>query len=82
MLMVCSSPQYPLGIFDHCKEICALGLKRNIPVHMDSCLGSFLTPLVHEAGFLDLPLLNSCGTNSLFVLHSLSSHSVLFCIVL
>lgn len=58
MAIVCSSPQYPHGVFDHVKDISDLALKYDIPVHMDSCLGSFLTPLVHEAGFKDLPLLN------------------------
>jgi len=58
MAMVCSSPQYPFGVFDEVKSIAKLGLDKKIPVHMDSCLGSFLTPLVHEAGFTDLPLLN------------------------
>lgn len=58
MAIVCSSPQYPFGVFDQVQEICAAGAKYGVPVHMDSCLGSFLTPFVHQAGFTDLPLVN------------------------
>ena len=28
-----------------------LGLKYNIPVHVDSCLGGFLVPFMRKAGF-------------------------------
>jgi sphinganine-1-phosphate aldolase len=36
---------------DNIPEIAALGLKYNIPVHVDMCLGGFVAPFMAEAGF-------------------------------
>lgn len=35
--------------------IAALGIKYNIPVHVDACLGGFLIPFMKRAGY-PLPL--------------------------
>jgi len=56
-LLVGSAPGYPHGIIDPIREIAELGLKYNIPVHVDSCLGGFLVPFVQEAGF-DIPVVD------------------------
>ncbi|KAK8743596.1 hypothetical protein OTU49_001150 [Cherax quadricarinatus] len=54
-MLVGSAPQFPHGIIDPIEEIAALGIKYNIPVHVDSCLGGFLIPFMEEAGY-PLPL--------------------------
>lgn len=56
-LLVGSSPNYPHGIIDPIREISELGIKYNIPVHVDCCLGGFLLPFVQEAGF-EIPVVD------------------------
>lgn len=36
---------------DDIQAIAALGLKHNIPVHVDACLGGFLIPFMKRAGY-------------------------------
>lgn len=36
---------------DDIQAIAALGLKYNIPVHVDACLGGFLIPFMRRAGY-------------------------------
>lgn len=36
---------------DNIQAIAALGLKHNIPVHVDACLGGFLVPFMKRAGY-------------------------------
>lgn len=50
-LLVGSAPQFPHGIIDPIKEISELGVKYNIPVHCDCCLGGFLVPFLDKAGY-------------------------------
>lgn len=45
-MLVGSAPQFPHGIVDPISEIGKLGLKHNIPVHVDACLGGFLIPFM------------------------------------
>lgn len=40
---------------DGIEAIAALGLKYNIPVHVDACLGGFVIAFMEEAGF-EIPL--------------------------
>lgn len=40
---------------DNIEEISALGMKYNIPVHVDACLGGFLICFMTDAGY-NLPL--------------------------
>lgn len=56
-LLVGSSPGYPHGVIDPIGEIAELGLKHQIPVHVDCCLGGFLVPFVQEAGY-DIPVVD------------------------
>lgn len=51
MMLVGSAPQFPHGSVDSIPEIAALGLKYDIPVHVDACLGGFLIPFMRQAGF-------------------------------
>lgn len=46
-----SAPGFPHGVLDPVGEIAALGLKYNIPVHVDACLGGFVIAFMDEAGY-------------------------------
>ncbi|OQV17120.1 Sphingosine-1-phosphate lyase [Hypsibius exemplaris] len=50
-VIVGSAPQYPHGVIDPIAELSALGMKHNVPVHVDCCLGGFLLPFMDKAGF-------------------------------
>jgi len=51
ILLVGSAPNFPYGTMDDIKTIAKLGLKYNIPVHVDACLGSFIVALAKLAGY-------------------------------
>lgn len=40
---------------DDIEDIAALGIKYNIPVHVDACLGSFVVALARDAGYTTKP---------------------------
>jgi sphinganine-1-phosphate aldolase len=48
-MLVGSAPQFPHGIIDPIAAIGKLGLKHDIPVHVDACLGGFLIPFMRHA---------------------------------
>ena len=50
-MLVGSAPQFPHGSMDDIEAIAALGLKYDIPVHVDACLGGFLVAFMKDAGF-------------------------------
>lgn len=49
-MLVGSAPQFPHGILDPIEAIGKLGKSREIPVHVDACLGGFLIPFMDQAG--------------------------------
>ena len=51
IVLVASAPSYPHGIIDAVGEVAKLGIKYNIGVHVDCCLGGFLIPFMEEAGY-------------------------------
>lgn len=51
VVLVASAPSYPHGIIDPVGEVAKLGLKYDIGVHVDCCLGGFLIPFMEEAGY-------------------------------
>ncbi|KAK9498779.1 hypothetical protein O3M35_003340 [Rhynocoris fuscipes] len=51
IMIVGSVPNYPYGTMDDMEALAALGLKYNIPVHADCCLGGFLTAFMPAAGY-------------------------------
>lgn len=51
VLLVASAPQYPHGIIDDVEGVASLGKERNIPVHVDCCMGGFLLPFMKAAGY-------------------------------
>lgn len=48
ILLVGSAPSFPHGEIDPMREICNLGIKYKVPVHMDACLGGFILPFLNE----------------------------------
>ena len=50
-MLVGSAPQFPHGSIDDIEGIAALGLKYDIPVHVDACLGGFLIAFMRDAGY-------------------------------
>lgn len=51
VMLVGSAPNFPYGTIDDIGEISKLGLKYDIPVHVDSCLGGLLTVFMEKAGY-------------------------------
>uniref|UniRef100_A0A6B2L1X5 sphinganine-1-phosphate aldolase n=1 Tax=Arcella intermedia TaxID=1963864 RepID=A0A6B2L1X5_9EUKA len=51
ILIVLSAPQYPHGTIDPIVEVTQFALSRNIPVHVDSCIGGFFLPFVERLGY-------------------------------
>ncbi|XP_063983868.1 sphingosine-1-phosphate lyase [Diachasmimorpha longicaudata] len=51
IMLVGSTPNFPYGTFDNIEAISELGVKYNIPVHVDACLGGFLLCFMPDAGF-------------------------------
>jgi len=46
ILVVCSAPQYPQGVVDPMDLIGNEALRRNIPFHIDACMGGMLLPFL------------------------------------
>ena len=51
VLIGASAPSYPHGMVDPIPELAALAQEKNLPLHVDSCLGGFLLPFVEKLGY-------------------------------
>ncbi|XP_017769454.1 PREDICTED: sphingosine-1-phosphate lyase [Nicrophorus vespilloides] len=51
IMLLGSAPNFPYGTMDDIESISELGVRYNVPVHVDSCLGGFLTIFMDEAGY-------------------------------
>lgn len=51
ILLVGSAPNFPHGIVDDMPTLSRLAVAKNIPLHVDCCLGSFIIPFLARAGF-------------------------------
>lgn len=51
VMLVGSAPNFPHGIIDDISALSKLALRKNIWLHVDCCLGSFLVPFLERAGF-------------------------------
>jgi len=51
ILIVASAPQYPHGVVDPIEELAQLGMEKNIPLHVDACMGGFMLPWVERLGY-------------------------------
>lgn len=50
-MLVGSAPSFPFGIIDPITELGRIALRKNIPLHVDACLGGFITAFAKDAGF-------------------------------
>jgi sphinganine-1-phosphate aldolase len=50
VLIVGSAPQYPHGVIDPITELAAIAKKRDIPLHVDACVGGFMLPFLEQLG--------------------------------
>ena len=57
-MVVGSAPNYPYGIFDPIVNLAAYCFEKNVGFHVDSCLGGFLVPFAHQAGFTNVPIVD------------------------
>lgn len=48
--LIGSAPNYPFGVFDQIGEIAALAGRRGLWMHVDACVGGFLSPWVKRLG--------------------------------
>ena len=55
IMLLGGAPEYPHGIIDPITELGQLGIKYDIPVHVDACVGGYLLPFMEQAG-ASLPL--------------------------
>ncbi|KAI9884497.1 MAG: SNARE-binding exocyst subunit S6 [Watsoniomyces obsoletus] len=51
ILIVGSAPNFPHGIIDDIPSLSQLAFHKNIPLHVDCCLGSFIIAFLERAGF-------------------------------
>ncbi len=49
--LVGSAPNYPYGVFDPIAELGALAQERGLWLHVDACVGGFLSPWVKRLGY-------------------------------
>jgi sphinganine-1-phosphate aldolase len=50
VLVAASAPQYPHGVIDPIGEIAAITRARDIPFHVDACIGGFILPWLEKLG--------------------------------
>lgn len=50
ILLVASAPSYPHGVVDPIPALSDIACRRNLPLHVDACLGGFLLPFVERLG--------------------------------
>jgi sphinganine-1-phosphate aldolase len=53
-LVVVSAPSYPHGVIDPVEEIASIAAERDIPCHVDACIGGFVLPFLSDVGY-DVP---------------------------
>lgn len=51
IMLVGSAPNFPYGTMDNIEAISELGIKYDIPIHVDACLGGFLACFMSDAGY-------------------------------
>ncbi len=51
VMILGSAPQYPHGVVDPIEALGELAAARNIPLHVDACVGGYLLPFVEKLGY-------------------------------
>lgn len=49
-LIVASAPSYPHGVIDPVEELGELAAARDVPLHVDACIGGFVLPFLRRGG--------------------------------
>ncbi len=49
--IVGSAPNFPHGLIDPIEDLSQIAIRNKIGLHVDSCLGGFVLPFAHKAGF-------------------------------
>lgn len=55
VMILGAAPEYPHGIIDPIEDLSKLAVARNIPLHVDACVGGYILPFIAMAG-KELPL--------------------------
>ncbi|KZX58947.1 sphingosine-1-phosphate lyase [Halioglobus sp. HI00S01] len=50
VMILGSAPEYPHGTIDPIQEMGAIAEKKNIPLHVDACVGGFILPFIEDNG--------------------------------
>ena len=53
--LVGSAPNYPYGVFDPIEELGKLAQSRRLWLHVDACVGGYLSPWVARLGYPNPP---------------------------
>lgn len=53
-MIVGSAPAYPHGVFDPIEAFSEIAVRRNVWLHVDACVGGYVSPFAEKAGF-DIP---------------------------
>ncbi len=53
-MIVGSAPAYPHGVFDPIAELSEIAVRRNVWLHVDACVGGYVSPFAERLGF-DIP---------------------------
>ncbi|MCG8636757.1 MAG: aspartate aminotransferase family protein [Desulfobacterales bacterium] len=51
VMILGSAPGYPHGVVDPISELGEIALEKNIPLHVDACVGGYLLPFVEQLGY-------------------------------
>ncbi len=51
ILIVGSAPAYPHGVVDPIEELGQLALEKELPLHVDACVGGYILPFVDQLGY-------------------------------
>ncbi|MGL4484898.1 MAG: pyridoxal phosphate-dependent decarboxylase family protein [Anaerovoracaceae bacterium] len=54
IMILGSAPEYPHGLIDPIEDLGKIAEKRNVPLHVDACLGGYMLPFLKDA-VLDMP---------------------------
>ncbi len=50
-MIVGSAPAYPHGVFDPIEAFSEIAVRRNVWLHVDACVGGYVSPFAEKAGF-------------------------------
>lgn len=55
--LVGSAPCWPYGLYDSIKDLSDLAVRKNLWLHVDACVGGYISPFARKAGY-DIPEYN------------------------